>query len=74
MSDRDRRMHELLYSNEGRVEQCERIYDLEQLVRDMWFGNLHRMNDPCTHCRMGCDASADCDFWVRIKKLGIKEG
>lgn len=32
----DERMHQLLYSNEGRVEQCERICRLEELVRDMW--------------------------------------
>jgi len=31
----DERMHQLLYSNEGRVEQCERICKLEELVRDM---------------------------------------
>ena len=31
---RDERMHELLYSNEGRVEQCERICRLESLVFD----------------------------------------
>lgn len=30
----DERMHELLYSNEGRVEQCERICKLESLVFD----------------------------------------
>lgn len=30
----DERMHELLYSNEGRVEQCERICKLEGLVFD----------------------------------------
>lgn len=34
MTDHDKRMHELLYSNEGRVEQCERICQLEQLVDD----------------------------------------
>lgn len=30
----EERMHELLYSNEGRVEQCERICKLEGLVFD----------------------------------------
>lgn len=30
----DERMHELLYSNEGRVELCERICKLERLVFD----------------------------------------
>mgnify|MGYP006988913136 CR=1 FL=1 len=39
MSERDdareARMHELLYSNEGRVEQCERICELEDIARGM---------------------------------------
>ena len=30
----EERMHELLYSNDGRVEQCERICKLEGLVYD----------------------------------------
>ena len=34
MDDHEKRMHDLLYSNEGRVEQCERICKLEQLVDD----------------------------------------
>lgn len=32
---RDARMHELLYSNEGRVEQCERICELEDIANGM---------------------------------------
>ena len=31
----DERMHELLYSNEGRVEQCERICKLEEICIGM---------------------------------------
>ena len=31
----EERMHELLYSNEGRVEQCERICKLEKLATQM---------------------------------------
>ena len=31
----DERMHELLYSNEGRVEQCERICKLEEICISM---------------------------------------
>lgn len=30
----DERMHELLYSNDGREEMCERICNLEELVLD----------------------------------------
>ena len=30
----EERMHELLYSNDGRVELCERIIKLEKLVTD----------------------------------------
>lgn len=33
----DERMHQLLYSNEGRVEQCERICRLEELASLMHF-------------------------------------
>lgn len=39
----DERMHQLLYSNEGRVEQCERICRLEdenaslrEAIADLW--------------------------------------
>ena len=35
MSQKER-MHELLYSNDGRVELCERICELETLSQDMW--------------------------------------
>ena len=31
----EERMHELLYSNEGRVEQCERICKLEEICISM---------------------------------------
>ena len=45
----DERMHELLYSNEGRAEQCERICKLEGPVLDtmasclalFWIANEH---------------------------------
>ena len=45
----DERMHELLYSNEGRVEMCEHICKLEGLVLDamasylalVWITNEH---------------------------------
>ena len=40
---REERMQELLYSNEGRVEQCERICNLEELVVDLW-GELFTAN------------------------------
>jgi len=33
--DREKRMHELLYSNEGRVEQCERILKLEKVAKEL---------------------------------------
>ena len=34
----ERRRHEavLLYSNEGRVEQCERILKLEKVAKELW--------------------------------------
>ena len=35
MKTREERMHACLYSNDGRVEQCERICKLEELVQDM---------------------------------------
>lgn len=34
MTDHDERMHSCLYSNDGRVELCERICKLEELVSD----------------------------------------
>lgn len=35
MKTREERMFELEYSNEGRVEQCERICKLEEMAREM---------------------------------------
>ena len=62
----DERMHQLLYSNEGRVEQCERICRLEELVRDMWH-----------HGMCSCAEKYDCysckyEFPDRIEELGVK--
>lgn len=57
----DERMHQLLYSNEGRVEQCERICRLEELVRDMYkafqrvFPDGHRL-----------------DFEMDMRELGVE--
>lgn len=80
MTDHDKRMHELLYSNEGRVEQCERICKLEELAKDM----LEYMGTD--YCE-GCPVQAKCDngevetcvqvstyanLLVRAAKLGIE--
>lgn len=32
----NKRVHQCLYSNDGRVELCERICKLETLAKDMW--------------------------------------
>ncbi len=70
----DERMHQLLYSNEGRVEQCERICRLEELVRDMY-----RCSDPCNDCpHYNCSNSGFyCDLGIgwkarRMRELGVE--
>lgn len=62
----DKRMHELLYSNDGRVEQCERIIRLEGLVLKaissylalVWIVNEHA---GCE--RMEPSSPATIRFW-----------
>jgi hypothetical protein len=44
---------------------------LRELVRDMWFKNLGRMDYPCSWCVIGC-AGDDCDFDRRMSELGIE--
>lgn len=36
MPTNEKRMNELLYSNEGRIEQCERICKLEKVAKELW--------------------------------------
>lgn len=45
MADHEKRMHELLYSNEGRVEQCERILKLEKVAKELWLLLMFTGND-----------------------------
>lgn len=45
MADHEKRMHELLYSNEGRVEQCERICSLEKVAKELWLLLMFTGND-----------------------------
>lgn len=46
----DKRMHELLYSNEGRVEQCERIIRLERICVGMITDYLFCADDRHRFC------------------------
>lgn len=45
MADHEKRMHKLLYSNEGRVEQCERICSLEKVAKELWLLLMFTGND-----------------------------
>lgn len=45
MTSYERRRHELLYSNEGRVEQCERILELEKVAKELWLLLMFTGND-----------------------------
>ena len=75
----DERMHELLYSTDGRVEQCERICKLEALVFDamasylalVWITNEH------VGCeRMEPSSPATIRFRAlqqRAKELGVPD-
>ena len=65
----DERMHQLLYSNEGRVEQCERICRLEELVRDMCDFYCVVPDEPYTSKE---EIDFSVDVWRRIRKLGVE--
>lgn len=68
----DERVHELLYSNEDRAELCERMVELEELVRDMWFG-LYCPTEPtdgCPQCPFNRDG--ECFFEQHMRELGIE--
>ena len=68
----DERMHQLLYSNEGRVEQCERICKLEELV---W--SMGKLLDVFTECDLACGhyhdgCIGDCYYVNARRELGIE--
>lgn len=82
--ERDRRQFDLEYSNNGRVELCSRIVDLEELVRDLWAHESDQMmfcafDCPHRHECLRKRASHDCDHtceWresvaARIKAIGL---
>ena len=75
----DERMHQLLYSNEGRVEQCERICRLEELVRDMWrFTSTAckkhpRLFDPAAQGEQMVQLNMIDAFKQRMSELGVIE-
>lgn len=71
----DERMHELLYSNDGREEMCERICNLEELVLVLM--HCADENGDCDTCSingnqpelnpwLGCDALREM-----IQELGL---
>lgn len=64
----DERMHQLLYSNEGRVEQCERICRLEELVRDMWDFYCVVPDEPYASKE---EIDFSVDVWRRMRELGV---
>ena len=77
--DREKRMHELLYSNEGRVEQCERICKLEQLVDDslaVILGWAWKLNEIGGHDKYDPDTLPMETFsklLSRAKELGVPD-
>ena len=77
--DREKRMHELPYSNEGRVEQCERICKLEQLVDDslaVILGWAWKLNEIGGHDKYDPDTLPMETFsklLSRAKELGVPD-
>lgn len=67
MKTREERMYEHLYSNEGRVEQCERICKLEELVKAA-LGCVDRSID-CYECRV---VAGGCTLRSAMRELGIE--
>lgn len=65
----DERMYQLLYSNEGRVEQCERICKLEELVWDMWDFYCVVPDEPYTSKE---EIDFSVDVWRRMRELGVE--
>lgn len=75
----EERMHELLYSNEGRVEQCERIVKLEGLVFDCLtfaLSSVWLLNELAGCDRMEPSSPATKAFaslLQRAKELGVPD-
>ena len=71
MTDHDERMHSCLYSNDGRVELCERICKLEELVSLMTFV-LERMEQATTVRFEGDGITMDSSYFKdKLKELGV---
>lgn len=66
MKTREERMYEHLYSNEGRVEQCERICKLEKLARNLW--------ECCTYVMEGGTVTREYGEALeeQMRELGIE--
>lgn len=77
--DREKRMHELPYPNEDRVEQCERICKLEQLVDDslaVILGWAWKLNEIGGHDKYDPDTLPMETFsklLSRAKELGVPD-
>lgn len=75
----EERMHELLYSNEGRVEQCERICKLEGLVFDTLtfaLACVWHLNEIAGVDRMEPSSPATTEFaelLQRARDLGVPD-
>lgn len=73
MSEYGERMKHHLYSNEGRVEQCERICKLEELVSLMTFV-LERMEQATTVRFEGDGITMDSSYFKdKLKELEVPD-
>ena len=65
------RTHELLYSCDSREELCERITELEDIVRCLWISCIVDQDDCATCCQRNVSVDGGCALYARAKALGV---
>lgn len=77
MIDYQKHRHELLYSNDGRVELCERIIKLEKLVIDSltvilgWAWKLNEIGGHDKHDQDTLPMETFSNLLLRAKELEV---
>lgn len=80
MTDEQRkRVHDITYSTDDRMELAERIVRLEEPCGDL-FDRLMDKDEHCGECRSQCEHDAwnfgdpKCVYAKRMRELGIEVG
>ena len=72
MTGHDERMHSCLYSNDGRVELCERICKLEGLVHQLYECATRESCDGCSQDTAELCCQGPSYFLGPMRELGIE--